>query len=348
MNAAHASPGGALDGPQIVSLASAYYGSATLFAALDCGVFAQVEQQPGATVDELAPALSVDRRGLRLLLDGCVALGLLELTGDGYRNTAAGAEMLVPGASRDLTRAIRYNQDVYAAWGRLVSLVRTGRPVEAPETHLGADPERTRRFVQAMHGRALGIGRAVVPMLELGGLRRLLDVGGGPGTYSMLMAQAAEGLACTVLDLPGILAVARELIDEAGLAQRVATLAGDYHTTPFPGGQDAVVFFGVLHQEPPETIVVLLQRAYEALRPGGVIHVLDLMTDPTHTQPPFSALFAINMALTTEHGWVFAESELTGWMAQAGFVSIRGRPVPPPMPHTLVSARKPDALGRGG
>jgi hypothetical protein len=73
-----------------------------------------------------------------------------------------------------------------------------------------------------------------------------------------------------------------------------------------------------------------------------------MMTDPTHTQPPFAALFAINMALTTEHGWVFAERELAGWMAQAGFMSIRCRPLPPPMPHTLVSARKPGAVERGG
>ena len=96
---------------------------------------------------------------------------------------------LVPGAPGDLSGAIRYNRDVYTAWGRLAEMVRTGRPVERPEVHLGEDGERTRTFVLSMHGRALGIGRSVVPQLKLAGRKKLFDVGGGPGTYSVLIAQ---------------------------------------------------------------------------------------------------------------------------------------------------------------
>lgn len=334
-----------MDADQIVATASAFYASATLFAALDCGVFTALERTHDAAVEKLAADLKADRRGLRLLLDGCVALGLLVKENERYRNTPAAAETLVPGAPRDLTSAIRYNQDVYGAWGRLSTLVRTGHPVEAPENHLGADPERTRRFVMAMHGRAAGIGRAIVPLLDLGGARRLLDVGGGPGTYSMLMAQATPGLHCTVIDLPGVVTVAQELIAAAGMGGRVATLAGDYHNTTFPKGADAVTFFGVLHQEAPAEVAALLRRAYTALAPGGTIHVMDMMTDPTHTQPAFSALFAINMALTTTNGWVFSEKELGDWLEAAGFVDVRSQRVPPPMPHNLVSARKPAAPG---
>jgi 2-polyprenyl-3-methyl-5-hydroxy-6-metoxy-1,4-benzoquinol methylase len=324
----------------IVAMASAYYASAALFAALECGIFGQLAKTPGAPIGELAEALSLDPRGLRLLLDGCVALGLLEKQGETYRNTPASAQTLVPGAPHDLTRAIRYNQDVYGAWGRLAERVRTGKPVEPPSVHLGGDLERTRRFVQAMHGRALGIGRAVVPMLDLAGARRLLDVGGGPGTYAMLMAQAHAGLQCTVMDLPAIVDVARELIAGAEMAERVSTLPGDYHTTSFGGPWDAITFFGVLHQEPPAAIGDLVRRAHAALKPGGRVFVLDLMTDAAHTQPAFAALFAINMALTTEHGWVFSEREMSGWMSAAGFSGIETAAAPPPMPHVLMSARK--------
>ncbi|MGI6099012.1 MAG: methyltransferase domain-containing protein [Lentisphaerae bacterium] len=330
-----------LDAGGIVALASAYYGSATLFAALDCGLFGQLAKTPDATAAAIAAALQLDPHGTRLLLDGCVALGLIEKNGDTYRNTPAAAATLVPGAAHDLTRAIRYNQDVYGAWGQLAKRVRTGCPVEAPSIHLGEDTERTRRFVHAMHGRALGIGRAVVPLLELEGARRLLDVGGGPGTYAMLMARAHEGLHATVLDLPGIVAVAHELIAAANMEQRVATLPGDYHTTPFDGPWDAITFFGVLHQEPPDTIACLMRSAYAALAPGGRIFVLDLMTDDTHAHPPFAALFALNMSLSTEHGWVFSEGEMAGWLTAAGFEGVKSRPAPPPMPHVLMTARKP-------
>ena len=69
--------------------------------------------------------------------------------------------------------------------------------------------------------------------------------------------------------------------------------------------------------------------------------MLDMMTDETHAFPPFSALFAVNMALTTYNGWVFSDAELYGWLSEAGFEDCVTEPVPPPMPHWLVSAVKP-------
>jgi SAM-dependent methyltransferase len=328
---------------EIVELASAYYGSAVLFAALESGVFALVAgEEGGADAPRLAARSGLDPRGLRLLLDACVATGLLRKEGGAYFNTAAGAQALVPDAPHDLTRAIRYNRDVYPAWGRLAEFVKTGRPVEPPEKHLGEDTDRTRRFVLAMHGRALGIGRAVVPMLDLAGCSRALDLAGGPGTYAVLMAQANPGLACVTVDLPAVSAVAAGLVAAAGMAGRVECRAGDYHTDVYEAAAyDAVTVFGALHQESPEQIAAILARAFAALKPGGRIFVLDMMTDATHTRPAFSALFAVNMALTTHNGWVFSDGELRGWLRGAGFGECETRPVPPPMPHWLVTAKKP-------
>ncbi|MDR2849941.1 MAG: methyltransferase domain-containing protein [Verrucomicrobiota bacterium] len=328
---------------EIVELASAYYGSAVLFAALEGDVFSLVAGEAGgAGVQTLAERSGLDPRGLRLLLDACVATGLLQKTGEAYTNTEAGALALVAEAPHDLTRAIRYNRDVYPAWGRLAEFTKTGLPVEAPEIHLGEDAGRTRRFVLAMHGRALGIGRTVVPLLDLAGCSRVLDLAGGPGTYAALMAQANPGLACVTVDLPAVSAVAAELVAAAGMSGRVTCRAGDYHTDVYDAAAyDAVTVFGALHQESPGQIASILARAFAALKPGGRIFVLDMMTDATHTQPAFSALFALNMALTTHNGWVFSDEELHGWLRAAGFEACETRAVPPPMPHWLVSARRP-------
>jgi cyclopropane fatty-acyl-phospholipid synthase-like methyltransferase len=192
-----------------------------------------------------------------------------------------------------------------------------------------------------MHGRALGIGRTVVPQLHLGGRKKLLDVGGGPGTYSMLIAEKNPGIECVILDLPGVVKIADELIRECEMEDRVKTLAGDYHTTAFPKGIDAIIFFGVLHQESPQSICDLFRKAYDSLTPGGLIYVLDMMTNADHTAPKFSALFAVNMALTTENGWVFSDQELALWLKRAGFTGFSCNPLPPPMPHWLASAKKP-------
>lgn len=328
----------------IVDLASAYYASAVLFAALEVDLFSAFAVAGGpADVASIAATRGLDPRGARLLLDACVAVGLLAKQGDTYANTAAGTLTLTEGAPHDLRGAIRYNRDVYPAWGRLAELARSGRPVESPSIHLGSVPERTRRFALAMHGRALGIGRCVVPMLDLAECRRLLDLAGGPGTYAVLMAQAHPQLRCETVDLPAISAVASELVAQTDVKDRVVCRTGDYHTDYYGNtAYDAVTIFGALHQESPAMILDIAKRAFAALKPGGRIFVLDLMTDRTHTWPSFAALFAVNMALTTENGWVFADEELHGWLAEAGFAELRTQPVPPPMPHWLVSARKPD------
>lgn len=330
----------ALQIPQIVDLASAFYGSAVLFAALELDLFTALREAEPPTLEALAQRLALDPRGLRLILDGAVAVGLLTKAEGRYALTPAAADTLVRGAPHDLTRAIAYNRDVYPAWGRLAQLARTGRPVEPPALHLGADKERTRRFALAMHGRALGIGRAIVPLLDLPKGARVLDLAGGPGTYALLMAQRDPTLTCDTVDLPAIAEVAREVT--APCAGRVRCHAGDYHADRWePGAYDAVTLFGCLHQESPAAILDILRRAAEALKPGGALYVLDLMTGPDHTTPPFSALFAINMALTTEHGWVFSDAELKGWMEAAGLTGFTCAPVPPPMPHALARAVKP-------
>ena len=325
---------------RIIGMASAFYDSCVLFTASDLGIFARLAELGPADARTLATALHLDLRGALLLLDACVALELLQKEGDSYANTAESAVFLVPGAPGDLSGAIRYNRDVYPAWGKLTTLVQSGKPVEKPEFHLGQDAERTRTFVLSMHYRALAIGRAVLGELDLAGCRTLLDVGGGPGTYSVLIAQSHPEITCTVLDLPDVVNVAAELIQQQGCAGQVKTLAGDYRTIAFPAGNDVINFFGMFHQESPESIRTLLQKAYAALNPGGRVNVMDMMTDSTHTKPKFSALFAVNMALTTDNGWVFADSELTGWLQEAGFVDCRVKPLPPPMPHSFASARK--------
>jgi ubiquinone/menaquinone biosynthesis C-methylase UbiE len=321
-------------------MASAFFDSCVLFTASDLGIFRKLAEFGEADLETIASACSLDRRGGRLLLDACVALGLCEKRGGRYRNSPEAALFLVPGSRADLSGAIRYNRDVYSAWGKLREMAQTGKPVEKAELHLGEDEERTRTFVLAMHHRALGIGQAVVPLLDLSGSRNVLDVGGGPGTYSMLIAQAFPGVESTVLDLPEVVKIAAELVSQAGMTQRIKTLDGDYHIMPFPDGNDAVLFFGVLHQEDREAIRDLLRRARDSLIPGGRVYVLDMMTDSSRARPKFSALFSLNMALTTERGRVFSDEDLAGWLAEAGFSDFSCRPLPPPMPHWLASARR--------
>ncbi|HXM96887.1 MAG TPA: methyltransferase [Candidatus Dormibacteraeota bacterium] len=321
-------------------MASAFQESCLLFAASDLGIFAKLAELGPADGPQLAHALGLSERGARLVLDACAAVGLLQKENGRYRNAPDAAAFLVPGRPGDLSGALRYNRDVYPAWGKVAELARTGTPVENPELHLGENPARTRSFVLSSHGKAMAMVPMVLPLLNVADRSQLLDVGGGPGTFSVAIATANPKIKCMVLDLPAVVAIASELIAQKGHTERVTLLPGDYHTTPFPSGNDVVLLFGMLHQESIETIRDLLARAYAAMLPGGLLYVMDMMTDQSHINPPFSAMFAVNMALTKEHGWVFSDAELKQWVTVAGFRDFSVRPLPPPMPHWLASAKK--------
>lgn len=327
---------------EIVDLASAFYGSAVLFSAVDNQVFEAIESLGGAAdAKSIAELRGVPLRGATLLLDACVAEGLLEKDGNLYSNTQAGKMALVPGGEADLSKAVRYNRDVYPLWGRINDFVMTGKPVEPPKVHLGDDPVRTKAFALAMRSRAFAIGRSVVPMIDLKGCEKLLDLAGGPGAYAELLVKANPGLTCVTVDVPGVSAVAKECVEEAGLSNLIECRKGDYHTDEYEcEAYDAVTIFGALHQESPSQICDILARANRALKKGGRLFVLDMMTDSTHTNPPFSALFGLNMALSTDNGWVFSDEELKTWMRTSGFEPGETQAVRPPMPHWLVSAIK--------
>jgi 3-hydroxy-5-methyl-1-naphthoate 3-O-methyltransferase len=329
-----------LDASAIMQLATGYWSSAAFLAANDIGLFSALANG-GRTAPEVAAALGADDRGTAALLDACCGLNVVVKQGEQYILPSISAAFLVPGSHNYLGSALGWARDQYTAWGNLAESVRTGKPAMDPGEHLGADPEQTRRFVLGMRDRAIGLARGVVRYLNLEGCRKLLDVGGGPGAYAMLLAQTYPELEVTILDLPGVTAVAEEPVGEAALTERIGTLAGDASFGDYGEDRfDAVLFSGVLHQMSPDTVRRMLNGAHRALTPGGRVLISDMMLDATKTQPVFSTLFSLQMLLTSREGGVFAAEECMGWLESAGFADIHIERLPPPLPYTVMTARK--------
>ena len=336
-----AATSGRPDPSAIVALATAYWASMVLLAANRLRVFTVLSAGPLSAAD-VAQECGAHPRSMAMLLNACVARGLLARDGQRYRNTSAAAAFLVEGKPAYLGGALRYSDDLYAVWGRLPEAVQSNAPPIRPATILGDDPEKTRHFVLGMHDRARGVAASLATSLDLAGRRHLLDVGGGPGTYAVMLVRQTPGLRATVLDLPAVVAIGRELVAGAGVADRVDFVAGDYTTTAFPRDVDVVLMSGILHRETPEGCRVLLRKAFEALVPGGLCTVSDVVfDDEDKTSPPFATLFALNMLLTSEHGSAHARTETAAWMRGAGFADITVRPLPPPMPHVVLLGVRP-------
>jgi SAM-dependent methyltransferase len=330
---------GAPDPSSIVRLSTAYWESQTLLTAARLRVFDALAEGP-RTAAEVAGALQLDVRSTGLFLRALASLGFMAEADGRFENTPTAATFLVSRSPAYMGNAIRYSDQLYGAWGQLEDALRAGRPALPAATYLGDDPARTRGFVMAMHERALGIARALVPLLDLSGRRALLDVGGGPGTYSVMLTERFPGLRSEVLELPGVAAVARELVAAAGASERVVLRDGDYHSADFGSAKDVVLMSGMFHRESPAACQALIQRAAACLEPGGLLIVSDVFTDDGGTQPTFATMFGLNMMLTAPDGGVHADADVQRWMAACGFHSLRTAALPPPMPHRVVIGQK--------
>lgn len=328
------------DPTPIVRLTTAYWDSQALLTANRLKLFDQLAAGPRSAA-EVADALGLDGHRTALLLRVLVSLGMLEARDGRFANSAAATAFLVSGSPAYMGGAMRYSDQLYDTWGRLEESLRSGEPALPAESYLGADEQRTRTFVHAMHGRAMGIARALVAVLDLSGRRHMLDVGGGPGTYSILLTERCKGLHAEVLELPGVAAVAREIVAAAGAADRVEVRDGDYHVAEFGTGHDVVLMSGMFHRERERSCRQLIAKARGALVPGGLLAVSDVFTDEGGCSPPFATLFGLNMALTAPDGTVHADADVVRWLREEGFGDIGTRALPPPMPHRVITGVLP-------
>jgi len=327
------------DPSKIMALSTGYWASQTLLTANRLKLF-DVLSGGGKSAAAVASELQLDERATTLLLKACVALGLSEFAAGEFSNSTASAMFLQSDSPASLANAIHYSDNLYSTWGDLETAVRTGAPPKRAETYLGEDDEQTRHFVYGMHNRAMAIGRALTSMVDLTGRKRLLDIGGGPGTYSALLTERYAGLAADVLELAGVAKIAREILDSMDASKRVTMLSGDYHVSEFGSGYDVVLMSGMFHRETEANCRVLIEKAGECLEPGGLLVVSDIFADAGGTGPEFASLFGLNMMLTAPDGGVHADEDVADWMSDAGFEALARQSFPPPMPHRVVTGVK--------
>jgi tRNA A58 N-methylase Trm61 len=153
----------------------------------------------------------------------------------------------------------------------------------------------TGAFIASMHKSASLRAPQVARTIGLDGVKRVLDVGGGSGAYSIAFARANSELHSEILDLPSVIPIAQKHIDAANLSDRISTRSGDLRKDNLGSGYDLILLSSICHMNSPEENLVLLQKAFKALNQGGRIIIQDFMMDQDKTKPLSGALFSLNM-----------------------------------------------------
>jgi len=306
--------------------------SRALMAAHQLGFFTALAKPQQAA--EVACECGTDPRMTEKLLTVCCALGVLKRDHDYFSLTKLGSDLLLPDSPRYIGGTIDHNEILWWATTGLPEVVRTGRRNAAPEAPEPFKQHLFENWIWAMHGIASnGQAQWVAGQLDLSDRRLLLDVAGGPGTYSIALCERFPHLKAVVWDLPDTLAIAKKVISRYAMSSRIKVQEGDWSKDEFGSGYDCLLMSNILHG-PGSHANARLQQSKKALKRGGLLIVHDFLLNNDRSGPLPATLF--NLWLGT-----YTVNEIIEVIREAGFSDVSLIASNTQRGSGLVTARRP-------
>ncbi len=321
-----------------------------LIAAIELGVFDHLHGEP-ITIEQLSERTGASEIGLRNLLRALGPLGYVEATDQGYRLTDAARQGL-PDEDLQVMLPFFKEQIQHMALGAATGVR------EAPEGGIYGwervqSGEEGRAYQEAMRWLASDLVDDVVDKIELPSrARKMLDVGGSHGLYTVRFCELHPGLEGTILDWEvGLDAARRTLEERPEVADRIELAEVDFENEALPTGYDFAFLGQIVHGVSPEGNRELFGKLAEATTEHGMVALLDQFEDPPrHGWLPFdptssafgdgiAALLGFNLFLFSG-GRSYRYKAIASWLTEAGFPEVSHVPLPKSPGYSLVVASK--------
>jgi predicted O-methyltransferase YrrM len=336
----HPLPAPATDPTSLFEYFRGSYATELLTAAVaHFGVVGRLAETPQSFAD-LRDALGLAERPAVVLVTALRAMGLIAEVAGHLTLTPLAAEHLVPGGMFDVGDYIGLAANSPGVLA-MVERLRTNKPANADSSAGAAfiyrdglasameQAESARHFTLALAGRAKNVAPHLAERVELGQARRLLDVGGGTGIYSIALLLRHPRLRAIVFDRPEVLRVATEMAQKYGVSDRLELIAGDMFADPLPRDCDAVLLSNILHDWDVPQCQHLVERCAAALPAGGRLLVHDVFLNDALDGPLPIALYSAALFTLTE-GRAYSVAEYRNWLEEAG---LKASPVVPTLVH---------------
>ena len=285
---------------------------------------------------QLVAALGVEDKPLRILLLGCVSLGLVRKCGDRFGNEKIADLLLSSKAPQNILPIIQWQHAInYRAMYHFSDAIRANRNVglqvfkgdeQTLYERLVHHPDLELVFQKAMQSISVQANQLLAKYVDFSGVRHLVDVGGGNGSNIIRLARHYPELRASVFDSPSVCEIARANIAQAGLSDRLGAVPGDCFRDPFPEGVDCILFchFFTIWSEARNQ--ELLRKAHAALPDGGAAIIFNMMQDDDESGPLTSAMGSpYFLTLATGEGMLYTWREYEDWMKAAGFRRVLRR-----------------------
>ena len=310
----------------ILYMSGMYKEACTLQAAVVLDVFTVLETllegQQQVTVADLAKAVECDERAFAMLVTALASLGLFDREGDTLTLPDSARKFLSRRSSEYAGHIIQHHYHITPGWTRLPEAVKTGRRTRENSSIFTESETEREAFLMGMFNVAVNQAETIAKAMPLHDKKRLLDLGGGPGTYAVFFCKEHAHLTSTIFDLPTSEKFALGVVERFGLSDRVDFCGGNFLSDELPTGYDVVWLSQVLHGESPENAALLVDRAAKTLTGGGIVAVQEFFVGDTRKGPAPSALFGLNMLVGTADGQAYTWGEVASMLMDAGATTI--------------------------
>lgn len=329
----------------LFNITSGFVNTQVLAACIELDLFNFVAGQR-RSLDELAKHAEMTPERMQRLLLAAQSLRLLELRGHQFYGLGPQGAVLL--ADPGLTALARHHRAFYRDLVDPVALLREPRP-ETEMSRLwpyaGTDQqadlptESVADYTALMGASQQMVAEQVLQAFSFDGYPSLLDVGGGNGSFVACVAERYPALSLALSDLPAVAPLARQRLEQLGLAQRVEVHAGNFHQDPLPTGQALISLVRIVHDHDDGPVEELLSACHTALRPGGTLLIAEPMLGAPGAEHMGAAYFGFYL-LAMGSGRARSVKELKNMLNSTGFSRIRTHKTALPLICSVLSAQR--------
>jgi len=301
---------------------SAFVDSAALGAAIELGLFWLLAEQP-LDAPGVARALNIPIRRCRYWLQVLDSMGLIQQVPVGYAPTTVARTAILDTYSRaSWTYLAQEEREHFSSMRDLALHIQEPGSIGTAQglttlsyvEKMVNDPERARRFTRMLYELHQPLASRLAEFLDMTGVRRMMDVGGGSGVVSLALLRRHPGLNATVVDIEHVCSAGREIAREDSLADRITYHAADFVHDELPGGYDMVLKCDVfVHSE------ALYRKLWAALNQGGRLVIVDHFAPADNVVSPARLYWTFQDSLADPDVSLVTVAQLQNQLAQAGF-----------------------------
>lgn len=296
---------------------------------------ADLLQGRSLTADQIALAQDMDAEATFRFLRACASLGLASYDGKAKFASTPLLDTLRSDHPRSL-RGLALSQAApghWQPWGRFTDVLRTGKSQTLKVLgcelfdYFAKTPAEAEAFTQSMNDLTATVSQAASHAINLENVSCAVDVGAAGGAFLVALMKASPTLRGIAFDLPNVAQSARIAAAEAGVADRMSVVGGDFLDS-VPSG-DLYLLKHILHDWDDQACVAILGNCLRAMKPGGRIAVIELVLGEIG-EPGLAPLMDVNMMVMLR-GRERTFAEYGALFKAAGFGDVKIAPTSTPM-----------------